>query len=100
MCYGRHTGYGGYGDATRGARQIFLQEETLDEQVHTWVRLEDGSVSAPVTLSATYGRDRYARVARRMVERSGGVRVFDSSGLAMVVCLWVGLLGFWMGRFR
>lgn len=100
MCYGRHTGYGGYGDAKRGARQVFLQEGTLGDEVHTWVRLEDGSVSASVTLNKTYGHDRYATVGRRMVERSGSVRGYDSSGLVMVLCLWVGLYALWMGRFR
>ncbi|KAJ5094957.1 hypothetical protein N7532_007248 [Penicillium argentinense] len=59
MCYGRHTGYGGYGNASRGARQILFNQESLDKEIYTWIRLEDGSVSAAVTLNSTYGEDHY-----------------------------------------
>uniref|UniRef100_A0A0G4GVY3 Calcineurin-like phosphoesterase domain-containing protein n=1 Tax=Chromera velia CCMP2878 TaxID=1169474 RepID=A0A0G4GVY3_9ALVE len=40
LCYGRHTGYGGYGTWERGARvlRFFFGEEALE----TWVRFEDG----------------------------------------------------------
>ncbi|PYI10931.1 Metallo-dependent phosphatase [Aspergillus sclerotiicarbonarius CBS 121057] len=62
LCFGRHSGYGGYGSWTRGARQILLNENTLDKQVWTWVRLEDGSVSGSVSLNATYGEDSYPAV--------------------------------------
>lgn len=62
MCFGRHSGYGGYGSWTRGARQILLDERTLSTQLSTWVRLEDGSVSGSVSLNATYGEDAYAAV--------------------------------------
>ncbi|PYH99065.1 Metallo-dependent phosphatase [Aspergillus ellipticus CBS 707.79] len=62
LCFGRHSGYGGYGSWTRGSRQILLDERTLDEQLSTWVRLEDGSVSGTVSLNATYGEDWYPAV--------------------------------------
>ncbi|KAI2906006.1 hypothetical protein CBS63078_3425 [Aspergillus niger] len=62
MCFGRHSGYGGYGSWTRGARQILLDERTLSTQLSTWIRLEDGSVSGSVNLNATYGEDAYAAV--------------------------------------
>ena len=62
LCFGRHSGYGGYGSWTRGARQILLQEEDLGRQLSTWVRLEDGSVSGSVRLNATYGEDWYPAV--------------------------------------
>ena len=43
LCYGRHTGYGGYGDWKRGARIIQLSfNETF--QIKTWLRMEDGSI--------------------------------------------------------
>jgi hypothetical protein len=63
LCFGRHSGYGGYGTWTRGSRQILLDLRTLSSQVETWVRLEDASVSGRVTLNATYGRDEYPAVA-------------------------------------
>lgn len=64
ICFGRHTGYGGYGDWTRGGRQIRLRESMLKEKaVETWVRLEDESVSGYVVLNATYGADQYPVVA-------------------------------------
>ncbi|RAH75708.1 metallophosphoesterase family protein [Aspergillus aculeatinus CBS 121060] len=63
LCFGRHTGYGGYGSWTRGSRQILLDETTLETEIATWIRLEDGSVSGQVSLNATYGEDRYPAVA-------------------------------------
>ncbi|KAJ8130273.1 hypothetical protein O1611_g3355 [Lasiodiplodia mahajangana] len=59
VCYGRHTGYGGYGDLARGGRQILLRQETLSKELVTWIRLEDGLVPENVTLNATYGQDEY-----------------------------------------
>ncbi|RAL10173.1 metallophosphoesterase family protein [Aspergillus homomorphus CBS 101889] len=64
MCFGRHTGYGGYGSWTRGSRQVLLDETTLGvPQISTWIRLEDGSVSGHITLNATYGENWYPSVA-------------------------------------
>lgn len=62
LCFGRHSGYGGYGSWTRGARQILLDERTLDSYTETWVRLEDGTVSGHVVLNRTYGEDYYPAV--------------------------------------
>ncbi|TID20302.1 Metallo-dependent phosphatase [Venturia nashicola] len=63
MCFGRRTGYGGYGRWTRGSRQILLREETLGREVETWVRLEDKTISGAVVLNGTYGGvDRYPAV--------------------------------------
>lgn len=62
MCFSRHTGYGGYGSWTRGSRQIVLHEETLNEEVETWIRLEDEKISGWVMLNETYGGDRYPAV--------------------------------------
>ncbi|KAL3430408.1 Metallo-dependent phosphatase-like protein [Aspergillus tetrazonus] len=59
VCYGRHTGYGGYGSLARGARQILLKQSTIKDEVVTWIRLEDGLVPENVTLNATYGQDEY-----------------------------------------
>ena len=62
LCFGRHSGYGGYGTWTRGSRQIVLSEATLGKSLETWIRLEDGSISGKVTLNSTYGIDRYPAV--------------------------------------
>ena len=62
LCFGRHSGYGGYGTWTRGSRQILLSEETLGNSLETWIRLEDGSISGKVTLNSTYGIDQYPAV--------------------------------------
>ncbi|KAL4916360.1 Metallo-dependent phosphatase-like protein [Aspergillus aurantiobrunneus] len=59
MCFGRRTGYGGYGDWARGGRQIVLREKVGEAPIETWIRLEGETVSAQVTLNSTYGRDRY-----------------------------------------
>ncbi|OCL12249.1 Metallo-dependent phosphatase [Glonium stellatum] len=62
LCFGRHTGYGGYGSWTRGSRQIFLDEDSLGKSVETWIRLEDRSISGAVMLNNTYGLDEYPAV--------------------------------------
>jgi hypothetical protein len=62
FCFGRHTGYGGYGRWTRGSRQLFLDEKRIDTSLETWIRLEDGNMSGYVVLNATFGRDRYPKV--------------------------------------
>lgn len=63
LCFGRHSGYGGYGSWTRGSRQVRLSEKTIQQgQVETWVRLEDETVSGWVMLNSTYGTDRYPAV--------------------------------------
>ena len=64
VCYGRHTGYGGYGNLARGGRQILLRQETLEKEAYTWIRLEDGLVPENVTLNATYGQDEYHPLQR------------------------------------
>ncbi|KAF2417673.1 Metallo-dependent phosphatase [Tothia fuscella] len=62
VCFGRHTGYGGYGTWTRGSRQILLREDTIFEEVETWIRLENEKISGRVMLNETYGQDRYPAV--------------------------------------
>lgn len=60
-CFGRHTGYGGYGHWMRGSRQVLLRE---DGELETWVRLEDGDVSGHVVLNTTFGADVYPEVKK------------------------------------
>ena len=48
LCYGRHSGYGGYGKVDRGGRLYELRlEEGENKQAFSWtswVRLDDGSI--------------------------------------------------------
>ena len=49
LCYGRHAGYGGYGDWDRGARIVHLAVNASAPggvSLQTWVRMEDGSVQS------------------------------------------------------
>lgn len=62
LCFGRHTGYGGYGSWTRGSRQVMVSLETLGKETETWTRLEDGTAVGAVTLNETYGSDEYPAV--------------------------------------
>lgn len=86
LCFGRHTGYGGYGTWTRGARQILVDMKTVGKSVDTWIRLEDGKVSGRVSLNATYGVDRYPEVENTSTgnkvaanaTRMEMVRIYDS----------------------
>ncbi|KAK3901354.1 hypothetical protein C8A05DRAFT_34959 [Staphylotrichum tortipilum] len=60
LCFGQHSGYGGYGSWVRGARQVGVSLEGLGKgEVDTWVRLENGRVVGRVRLNGTYGRDVY-----------------------------------------
>ncbi|KAL7940983.1 Metallo-dependent phosphatase-like protein [Trichoderma barbatum] len=62
FCFGRHTGYGGYGSWTRGSRQIRVNIKDLGKSTKTWTRLEDGTTVGAVTLNSTYGKDVYSPV--------------------------------------
>lgn len=60
VCFGQHTGYGGYGNWIRGSRQILVSQEQLkDLAVDTWIRTEAGTVVGSVSLNSTYGTDLY-----------------------------------------
>lgn len=60
LCFGQHTGYGGYESWIRGSRQIVLTDSKLkDKDFDTWIRLETGEITGSVSLNSTYGQDRY-----------------------------------------
>ncbi|KAL4911730.1 Metallo-dependent phosphatase-like protein [Aspergillus aurantiobrunneus] len=60
LCFGQHSGYGGYGSWIRGSRQVLVSEATLDAgELDTWIRLESGDVVGSVSLNASYGKDWY-----------------------------------------
>lgn len=90
MCYGRHTGYGGYGDLTRGSRQILLNQTNLANGTQTWIRLEDGSVQAQVTLNTTYGQDQYPIVAN-----AGRLSAQNDVSLLSFSLLWFSIMMIW-----
>lgn len=62
LCFGRHTGYGGYGSWTRGSRQVLVSLDMLGNATETWTRLEDGSTTGLVNLNSTFGTDKYPSV--------------------------------------
>lgn len=41
LCFARHTGYGGYGNWTRGARMVQITEHPF--ALSSWIRMEDGT---------------------------------------------------------
>ncbi|KAE8144796.1 Metallo-dependent phosphatase [Aspergillus avenaceus] len=93
VCYGRHSGYGGYGDLDRGARHIVLNKDTLQKELVTWIRLEDGRIGENVTLNATYGKDEYhpgpvhLELKRDQFENTG--LALAPSILSTVLCLFM-----------
>ncbi|KAJ6010270.1 hypothetical protein N7499_004327 [Penicillium canescens] len=91
LCFGRHTGYGGYGNLTRGSRQILLHESNLRDNIETWVRLENGAVSGNVTLNSTYGQDLYQTVTNGV----GKPSVHVQGHLLSVFSLWACFLALW-----
>jgi hypothetical protein len=86
MCYGRHTGYGGYGELARGGRQVLLDERSLGDDIRTWIRMEDGSISGDVHLNATYGHDHYGLAEWSIVNgQNGGL----SPPCLGIIYLWI-----------
>lgn len=60
LCYGQHTGYGGYGDWIRGSREIFVSLDKLkDLAIDSHIRTELGGIVGAISLNATYGQDSY-----------------------------------------
>ncbi|KAI0397043.1 Metallo-dependent phosphatase-like protein [Xylariaceae sp. FL0594] len=67
LCFGQHSGYGGYGNWERGSRQVKVTKKGLAKyEVETWIRLESGNVVGHVTLNSTYGQDRYPKTDNTM----------------------------------
>ncbi|KAI1016398.1 hypothetical protein LB503_010461 [Fusarium chuoi] len=61
LCYGQHTGYGGYGDWIRGGRQIVVTQEGLENlEIDSHIRLESDEVVGRISLNSTYNTDAYA----------------------------------------
>ena len=90
MCYGRRTGYGGYGDWARGGRQLVLRENVSETPIETWIRLEDETARARVTLNSTYGQDQY--VQERYAQESQGRKSSSSMKCLIYVYLSIYLL--------
>lgn len=61
LCFGQHSGYGGYGNWIRGARQIQVSRSTLRKswEAESWIRLENGEIVGAVSLNSTFGKDVY-----------------------------------------
>ncbi|KAK0274301.1 hypothetical protein LTR35_011810 [Friedmanniomyces endolithicus] len=67
LCFGQHSGYGGYGNWVRGSTQVLVDQRKLGGgEVETWIRLESGEVVGRVELNATYGVDLYAETPDTM----------------------------------
>ncbi|KAK1531625.1 calcineurin-like phosphoesterase [Colletotrichum paranaense] len=60
LCFGQHTGYGGYGNWIRGSRQLSFARDKLSKgELDTFIRLESGNIVGSITLNSTYGEDKY-----------------------------------------
>jgi hypothetical protein len=67
LCYGQHSGYGGYGDWVRGGRQIVVNRDKVKDLVFdTYIRLEDGEAVGAVTLNSTFNDDYYPETPNKM----------------------------------
>ncbi|KOS19058.1 putative inactive purple acid phosphatase 16 [Escovopsis weberi] len=67
LCFGQHSGYGGYGNWIRGSRQVRVSLGALARGgADTWIRLESGDVVGAVSLNATFGRDVYPATPNTM----------------------------------
>ena len=84
LCYGQHTGYGGYGDWIRGSRQLIVSRDALnDGVVDTRIRLESGNIVGEVALNSTFNEDKYPATPNQKTylgkNSNGNVNVFMSS---------------------
>ncbi|OHE94071.1 calcineurin-like phosphoesterase [Colletotrichum orchidophilum] len=60
LCFGQHSGYGGYGNWIRGSRQLsFTRDKLAKGELDTSIRLESGNTVGAITLNSTYGEDKY-----------------------------------------
>ncbi|KAA8518095.1 hypothetical protein F0562_015569 [Nyssa sinensis] len=50
LCFARHTGYGGYGDWSRGARILEITQQPFS--LKSWIRMEDGQSHSEIVLSS------------------------------------------------
>ncbi|KAI1505695.1 Metallo-dependent phosphatase-like protein [Biscogniauxia marginata] len=67
LCFGQHSGYGGYGNWERGSRQVRVSKSGLQHfELDTWIRLESGNVVGSVSLNNTYGQDVYPKTNNTM----------------------------------
>lgn len=72
LCYGQHTGYGGYGDWIRGGRQIVVTQEGLKKnEVDSHIRLESKEVVGKISLNSTYNTDSYEATPNQKTFLSG-----------------------------
>ncbi|EFY91867.1 hypothetical protein MAC_02152 [Metarhizium acridum CQMa 102] len=91
LCYGQHSGYGGYGDWIRGAREVVVRRDKLAAlTVDTYVRLESGAVVGAVTLNSSFNSDRYPATPNQFTYMdktvNGRVKVFRSGSSRLEVC--------------
>lgn len=97
MCYGRHTGYGGYGERARGGRQILLSQDQdegqgqhgLEPGIRTWIRLEDGTVSGDVRLNGSYGHDHYGPIDPGLPSQGPSAVGVPECSVSIFVLVWV-----------
>ncbi|RGP76755.1 hypothetical protein FLONG3_5195 [Fusarium longipes] len=106
LCYGQHSGYGGYGDWIRGAREIIVTEDMLEKkEVETYIRLESGDVVGRVMLNSTFNENHYPATPNTLTymsdieeEESGALSLSGNSeflvaamggSLAAIACLMV-----------
>ncbi|KAL8489458.1 hypothetical protein ACS0TY_025378 [Phlomoides rotata] len=50
LCFARHSGYGGYGNWSRGARILEITQQPFS--LKSWIRMEDGHIHSEVNLSS------------------------------------------------
>ena len=87
LCYGQHSGYGGYGDWIRGGREVVVSQEQLKNfVVDTHIRLESGHVVGAVTLNSTYNLDHYPATPNQKTYmgyvENGKIKVYGDSSSA------------------
>ena len=107
LCYGQHTGYGGYSNWVRGGRQIVVTLDGLKEHtVDTYIRLETGEAVGAVSLNSTFNDDSYAVTSKQMTYLSDNVAFVSASSCVRCdrdLAFYVGtfaltlVAGIWLG---
>lgn len=56
FCFDKHAGYGGYSSDGwgYGVRNVLFTSGSVQDPPQSWVRMQDGTIVAPVTLGSGF----------------------------------------------
>ncbi|PLB38326.1 metallophosphoesterase family protein [Aspergillus candidus] len=99
MCYGRRTGYGGYGGWARGGRQIeLLLQDEGPPRLDTWVRVQDGTVGERTSIYSSSDSSSTTSQGSEYLGTSAAVKR-ERWFVFRWVMVWVAAAGWFVGGY-